>query len=308
MPWKSSSANALRELLGQAGLLVDLDDAPGAHHAQVGTARRAPSPRPRPHRRRPRDGVARAHRRLGARRRRRRRAVPDSAPVLVRVGRVERELARAAGAGIAVDGDAGAVGPAARHLDEHRGEVLAEALLDARATWRRGRRSRTYGQKTTQSIRAKTLASRQRCTVRIWRNSPYTSEPGQVLAELPRRDLLVVAVPLVALHADEVVDVVLVAPAPERRRAARRRRSSSRVASSRFAGSVSSPRDRQLVVPDACRGCPSSARPRRARSRSRRGPAASTAAAARYGLHEPSIVRSSTRPGPGMRSIWVRLL
>ena len=37
-------------------------------------------------------------------------------------------------------------------------------------------------------------------------------------------------------------------------------------------------------------------------------PAASTAAAARYGLQEPSTVRSSIRPGAGIRSIWVRLL
>ena len=37
-------------------------------------------------------------------------------------------------------------------------------------------------------------------------------------------------------------------------------------------------------------------------------PAARTTVAARYGLHEPSTVRSSIRPGPGMRSICVRLL
>src|SRR3954467_9543614 len=45
---------------------------------------------------------------------------------------------------------------------------------------------------------------------------PTYLEAGQVLAHLPRSDLLVVAGPLVALHTDEVVDVVLVAPAPER--------------------------------------------------------------------------------------------
>jgi hypothetical protein len=37
-------------------------------------------------------------------------------------------------------------------------------------------------------------------------------------------------------------------------------------------------------------------------------PAASTAVAARYGLQEPSTVRSSIRPAAGMRSICVRLL
>ena len=36
-------------------------------------------------------------------------------------------------------------------------------------------------------------------------------------------------------------------------------------------------------------------------------PAARMAVIARYGLHEPSTVRSSTWP-PGTRSIWVRLL
>jgi len=35
-------------------------------------------------------------------------------------------------------------------------------------------------------------------------------ESSQVFAKLPERDLLVVAVPLVALHTDVVVDVVLV--------------------------------------------------------------------------------------------------
>src|SRR5262249_57472135 len=44
----------------------------------------------------------------------------------------------------------------------------------------------------------------------------YILEAGQVLLDLPGRDLLVVAVPLVALHADVVVDVVLVAAAAER--------------------------------------------------------------------------------------------
>src|SRR5438552_14572890 len=46
--------------------------------------------------------------------------------------------------------------------------------------------------------------------------SPPLSRPGEVLPQLPRSDLLVIAAPLVALDADEVVDVVLVAGAPER--------------------------------------------------------------------------------------------
>src|SRR2546430_14678670 len=42
------------------------------------------------------------------------------------------------------------------------------------------------------------------------------SEAGQVLGDLPRGDLLVVAGPLVALHANEVVEVVLAASLAER--------------------------------------------------------------------------------------------
>src|SRR5437762_14203711 len=46
--------------------------------------------------------------------------------------------------------------------------------------------------------------------------SPPLSRPGEVLPQLPRSDLLVVAAPLLPLDADEVVDVVLVAAAAER--------------------------------------------------------------------------------------------
>ena len=46
--------------------------------------------------------------------------------------------------------------------------------------------------------------------------STCPSEPGQILADLPGSDLLVVTEPLVALHASEVVDVVLVAATAER--------------------------------------------------------------------------------------------
>src|SRR5439155_26793184 len=53
-------------------------------------------------------------------------------------------------------------------------------------------------------------------TCRRGRRSRTWLEPGQVLLDLPGGDLLVVPRPLVALHLDEVVDVVLVAPAAER--------------------------------------------------------------------------------------------
>src|SRR5881397_3784260 len=48
-----------------------------------------------------------------------------------------------------------------------------------------------------------------------WR-VPTSLEAGQVLGDLPRRDLLVVAGPLVALHADEVVEIVLAPALAER--------------------------------------------------------------------------------------------
>src|SRR5207244_13489105 len=51
---------------------------------------------------------------------------------------------------------------------------------------------------------------------RLSRLHTWQSEAGQVLLDLPGRDLLVVARPFVALHLDEVVDVVLVAAAAER--------------------------------------------------------------------------------------------
>src|SRR5439155_13087838 len=44
----------------------------------------------------------------------------------------------------------------------------------------------------------------------------HPSGAGEVLPQLPRSDLLVVAAPLLPLDADEVVDVVLVAGASER--------------------------------------------------------------------------------------------
>ena len=120
----------LRELLGQTGLLVDLDDLPRAHHAQVGSV----GPHPTlglgcvaiddEH------GVTGAHRRLRAGAEDLAEAVTYGLPPLARLGRVEGQLAGAARRRVAVDGDAGRVGATARHLDEHRGEMLAELLLE----------------------------------------------------------------------------------------------------------------------------------------------------------------------------------
>ena len=76
------------------------------------------------------DGVTRADRRLAALAEGVARGIPNRAPALVRIGGVERQLARAARHRVAVHRHPGRVGATARHLDEHRREVLAEALLD----------------------------------------------------------------------------------------------------------------------------------------------------------------------------------
>ncbi len=130
MPSEVLERERPREVLGQARLLVDLDDAPRAHHAQVGPVRAHPALGVGGIGIDDEDGVARANRRLGADGERVAEAVPHRSPLLSRVGRVEGQLARAARRRIAVDGDARRVRAAARHLDEHRGEVVAEALLD----------------------------------------------------------------------------------------------------------------------------------------------------------------------------------
>ena len=137
---------------------------------------------------------------------------------------------------------------------------------------------------------------------------PYGAlEPRQVLADLPGRDLLVVAGPLVALDADEVVDVVLVAPAAERRaedvvllelvrrlEQVRRQRLRARGRAARRTGSR--------------RGSRSSARRGRARSRSRRGRPRARRPRPGTGCRSRRSCGPRSRPGPGMRSICVRLL
>src|SRR5262249_39343269 len=75
-----------------------------------------------------------------------------------------------------------------------------------RRTWRRVRRFHTYGQYLHTERADSTLFASF-----MWSIPPYVLEAGQVLAHLPRGDLLVVAEPLVALHLGVVVDVVLVA-------------------------------------------------------------------------------------------------
>ena len=105
----------------------------------------------------------------------------------------------------------------------------------SRSTSRTARRSRTYVLNLhTFSVKSHGLDDLARHM-----EFPTYLEAGQVLLDLPGRDLLVVAVPLVALHADEVVDVVLVAAAAERLRGGRR---PARAPRSRRAGSPAASR------------------------------------------------------------------
>ena len=54
----------------------------------------------------------------------------DGSPVLVRMGRVERQLGQAVGDGVAIHGDTGAVRAPIAHLRKHRDEVGTEVQLD----------------------------------------------------------------------------------------------------------------------------------------------------------------------------------
>ena len=76
------------------------------------------------------DRVAGAHLGLVVAAERGGQTVADEVPVLLGVGRVQRHLARAGRRGVAVEGDARAVGAAIAHLGEHRAQVLAEPILD----------------------------------------------------------------------------------------------------------------------------------------------------------------------------------
>src|SRR5205085_11264781 len=86
----------------------------------------------------------------------------------------------------------------------------------ARATCSRGRRSRTYALLWRVSPHGTRPPLRGRPVLAAHAWSFLTQlEAGQVLGDLPRRDLLVVAVPLLPLDADEVVDIVLAPRAAE---------------------------------------------------------------------------------------------
>jgi hypothetical protein len=123
---------AAHELLRTAGFLVDLDRLARAHHAEL----RMSLPHPRLCL--VRLGVDHEDRMAGARLKGWGAAEGlaelgrEGVPVLERVGRKERQLARAARSGVAVDGDARAIRPAIRHLLQHRAQVPTERLLDLR--------------------------------------------------------------------------------------------------------------------------------------------------------------------------------
>jgi hypothetical protein len=120
------------ERLGAPHLLVDLDGPARAHDAQPGVS--APDPRLGLGRigLHDQDGMARPDVRLGRAPEGVAQIGRERVPVLERVGGEERELARAARSGVAVDGDACAVRPAVVHLSQHRGQVRTERVLDLR--------------------------------------------------------------------------------------------------------------------------------------------------------------------------------
>ena len=133
------------------------------------------------------------------------------------------------------------------------------------------------------------------------------SEGLEVAVELPGRDLGVGGPDLGALGGDEVVDVVALGGLAQARRAAPRRASRWSRACHSVMGMARSPSSAASSSVSASRlssqGSPGSS----LRSMPSR-PAAMSALSARYGLAEPSMQRSSTRPGSGTRSMWVRSL
>jgi hypothetical protein len=161
-----------RELVGQADLLVDLDHPAGAHDPEVWTVGAHPRLGLRGIRVDHEHGVARANRRLLARSEGVAQAVADDIPALAGSAGEERELAPAARHRVTVDGDAGRIRAAARHLDEHRGEMLPESLLDLR-------RLREQADDPTHVFRrytrgcAITLETPATWDQRLWRFSPY---------------------------------------------------------------------------------------------------------------------------------------
>ena len=100
-----------RELLRKPRLLVDLDDPARAHDPEVGPVLANPALGVGGVRVDDEDRVARAHRRLGAGPEGVAQAVAHRVPALVRVRRVQRQLARAARRGVAIDGDPAESGP-----------------------------------------------------------------------------------------------------------------------------------------------------------------------------------------------------
>ena len=135
---------ALGELARPPSLLVDLDRPARAHDAKLGVPFANPGlglSRLRLH---GQDGVGGANRGLGGGAEDRLELGGERLPILEGVRRVQGQLARARRRRITVDGDAGAVGPAVVHLDEHRRRAGVRASPRSQATWRRARRSRTY--------------------------------------------------------------------------------------------------------------------------------------------------------------------
>src|SRR6266545_7959341 len=211
----------LDECLRTTDLLVDLDHASRAHHPQVGAVPSDPVLHLACFRLDDDHGVIGPDTSLMGAAERRGKLATESFPRHLGIERVERQLARAARHRVPVDGDAGAVRPALAHLLEHGGEVVPESRLEL---GRLAEESDDSTHMVTSYTRSIALLPNSRLSAStssplflraVWRFPPY-SEARQVLLDLPRRHLLVVTAPLVPLHPDEVVHVVLVPGLAER--------------------------------------------------------------------------------------------
>ena len=123
---------ALREPLGPAHLLVDLDGRARAHHAQLGVVLGEPRDRIGGLGGDAHDAVARAHVDAGNAAECRTELTAEVDPVVGLRGGVQRELRPTRGSGVTVDRDPCAIGPSVAELDQHGGQVCAQPFGDGR--------------------------------------------------------------------------------------------------------------------------------------------------------------------------------
>ena len=129
-PVEFAQPERVRELHRPADVLVDLDHAARAHHPELRMLAAHPGLRVLGLGLDRDDYVIRAWAGFGRPAERLEELSAEPQPVLVWMSREERQLAGALRHRIAVDGDAGAVGTAIAHLDQHLAEVDAQPVLE----------------------------------------------------------------------------------------------------------------------------------------------------------------------------------